>query len=693
MKTLKPARLSLLLLALLSCGGTAPREAQPTRPYPLLPTAVEVAAVAPEPPREDASLLSRRTLFADADRMSPSVSPDGKRLAFIGREGGVQNLFTSDIDAKNEARAITRNSSRGVQSFAWVGAGDELVYFEDTSGAGDVRASVLPTEGGEPVALNPAGSRARLLGTSARRPGEVLLLVNDRDPNRFDVQHFDTRTQQTKLLLKNELGFADFVADEALSVRLAKKNRSDGGFSFVVVGSGEPETWPELASFDLTEAGSSRAVGFDASGRKLLLIDNRGRADTALVSVDLRTKKSQVIAEGKGADISSVLFEPRRGVMAFATVADRREWKGLEKGVSADLATIAQLAEGDIDIISRSDRDDVSIVAVRRPESPTRFFRFFRTGDRRLGLLFSSNRLLETTHLQATSSLWFRARDGLELQAYLTEPPNASSGVRVPLVLWVHGGPWAREAWAMNPYHQLFASRGYAALSVNYRGSRGFGKAFLNAGNREWGGKMQEDLADAVAWAVARGVIDEDRIAIGGVDYGGYAALMGLALTPGLFKCGIDIGGPTDLVALLEDSPPHWAPLLAELNERIGDPTNAADRERLRTTSPFGHTAAFQHPLLVIEGGNDPRPSQATELVATLHARGIGVTHVVFPDEGLSIERPENRIASASVIDAFLAQCLGGRYEPYGRDFRGSSIEVKTGVARIARLTEGLAER
>ncbi len=638
-------------------------------------------------------MLSRRTLFSDADRMSPSVSPDGKRLAFIGREGGAQNLFTSEIDAKNEATAITQNRSRGVQSYAWVGAGDELVYFEDTSGAGDVRAYVVPSRGGYPVALNPAGSRARLLGTSARRPGEVLVLVNDRDPNTFDVHRFDSRTRQTTLLLKNELGFADFLADEQLRVRLAKRSRADGGFSFVVVGSGEPEAWPELASFDLTEAGSSRAVGFDASGTKLFLIDNRGRPDTALVSVDLRTKKRRVIAEGKGADVASVLFDPRQGVMAFATVADRREWKGLDKRVSTDLATIARLAEGDIDVISRSDRDDVWIIAVRRPDSPTRFYRFLRGRDKRLGLLFSSSRLLETTHLEARRSLWFRARDGLELQAYLTEPPNASSSAKVPLVLWVHGGPWARESWAMNPYHQLFVSRGYAVLSLNYRGSRGFGKAFLNAGNREWGGKMQDDLVDAVAWAVARGAVDEDRIAIGGADYGGYAALMGLALTPERFACGVDIGGPTDLVAFLEDSPPHWAPLLAELTERIGDPTNAADRERLRGASPSGNAAAIQRPLLVIEGGNDPRPSQATELVATLQRRGVGVTHVVFPDEGLLIERPENRIASASVIDAFLAQCLGGPYEPYGRDFRGSSIEVKTGAGRIARLTEALRQR
>jgi dipeptidyl aminopeptidase/acylaminoacyl peptidase len=559
----------------------------------------------------------------------------------------------------------------------------------DPTGTGDLRAYAVAADGGEPTPLTPAGSRARILKTSTRRPHEVLLLSNARDARHVDAVEVDVRTTQSKIVQQNDAGFASFVADESLRVRLAEKPDPNGGYTLVRVGPGDANAWAEVATFDVTEAGSSRALAFDATGSKVFLLDNRDRADTALSSLDLRSKKTTIIAEAEGADIASVLFDARMGsVAAIATFADKRVWRALSKSVEKDLATIARVAEGDMDIVSRSHDDKVWLVAFRRPDSPTRFFRYDRGIDKRVELLFSSDRLLETTELYPMKPVELTARDALPLKGLLTLPRARSAGTRVPLVLWVHGGPWTRDRWEFSPYHQLFASRGYATLSINYRGSRGLGKAFLNAGNREWGGKMQDDLSDAVAWAVEQGIADADRIAIGGPDYGGYAALMGLALSPGRFACGIDIGGPTDLVALLEEAPPHRATERAELTFRIGDPSTPAGLELLRARSPVMHAERLKKPLLVIGGGSDSRASQVADLVARAEKAGAPVTHGVFPDEGRVLKKPVNRIALAAAMDIFLAQCLGGPYEPLGTDLEGGSLALKVGADRIHRLAE-----
>jgi dipeptidyl aminopeptidase/acylaminoacyl peptidase len=284
------------------------------------------------------------------------------------------------------------------------------------------------------------------------------------------------------------------------------------------------------------------------------------------------------------------------------------------------------------------------------------------------------------------------ARDGLKLVSYLSLPPGTDAdgdgkpAGPLPLVMLVHGGPWARDQWGYNGTHQWLANRGYAVLSVNFRGSTGFGKKFLNAGNMEWAGKMHLDLLDARTWAIEQKIAREDRVALMGGSYGGYATLVGLAFTPDVFTCGVDIVGPSNLVTLLNTIPPYWTPMIAVFTRRVGDHRTEEGRKFLEARSPLTHADKIRRPLLIGQGANDPRVKQAEsdQIVQAMQAKKIPVTYVLFPDEGHGFARPENRIAFNAVAEGFLAKHLGGRAEPAGDALKASSAELKVDALGLA---------
>jgi len=264
----------------------------------------------------------------------------------------------------------------------------------------------------------------------------------------------------------------------------------------------------------------------------------------------------------------------------------------------------------------------------------------------------------------------------------------------LPLVLFVHGGPWGRDNWGLNSSHQWLASRGYAVLSVNYRGSTGFGKAFINAADGEWAGKMHDDLIDAVRWAIAQRVADPQRIAIMGGSYGGYATLVGLTFTPKQFACGVDIVGPSSLITLLENVPPYWMPMMPLLKTRVGDHTTPEGRKFLLSRSPLSRVDAIERPLLIAQGANDPRVKQqeSDQIVGAMQKKHIPVTYVLYADEGHGFARPANRTSFFAVAEIFLAQCLGGSYQPIGSDFEDSTIQVPAGAEQIYSLSAALPQ-
>jgi dipeptidyl aminopeptidase/acylaminoacyl peptidase len=313
-------------------------------------------------------------------------------------------------------------------------------------------------------------------------------------------------------------------------------------------------------------------------------------------------------------------------------------------------------------VVSRNLDDTIWVVAYLMDNGPVYWYTYDRA-TKQATLLFSNQPALEQYTLAKMQPVSFPARDGMTLHGYLTVPVGVEPK-NLPLVLSVHGGPWGRDVWGYQPHTQHLANRGYAVLQINFRGSTGYGKAFVNAGDHEWAGKMHTDLIDGKQWAIAQGIADPAKVAIMGGSYGGYATLVGLTFTPQEFVCGVDIVGPSNLLTLLATIPPYWAPLKTLFTKRVGDPDT--QEEELKARSPLFLADRITKPLLIAQGANDPRvkQSESDQIVEAMRRNGQPVEYLVFPDEGHGFARPENRLKFSAAAEAFLAQYLGGRVEP-----------------------------
>jgi dipeptidyl aminopeptidase/acylaminoacyl peptidase len=439
-------------------------------------------------------------------------------------------------------------------------------------------------------------------------------------------------------------------------------------------------------------------AGFDKAKQKVYLHDSRGRDTAALFALDIQTKARTLLAEDPRADLGGVLRHPtEHTIQAVSFTYARKRWVVLDPAVQADLDALATVATGDVQVVSRTLDDRVWLVAYAMDTSPTRYYLYNRQ-ERQAHWLFTDRPALEQQPLATMYPVVLSARDGLRLVSYYTLPPGSDSNADgipdqpVPMVLLPHGGPWARDAWGYHPYHQWLANRGYAVLSVNFRSSTGFGKAFINAGDHEWGGKILEDQQDAVQWAMAHGIADPRAVAVMGGSFGGYSTLAGLTMFPDTFACGVAIVGPSNLITLLESIPPYWQPMLELFTSRVGDFRTAEGRALLTKHSPLTYVDHIRSPLLIAQGANDPRVKQAEsdQIVSAMQAKNIPVTYVLYPDEGHGFARPENNLSFAAVAEAFLASRLGGRCEAMGQDFHGASIQVPEGAHLVPGLVEAL---
>ncbi|MGL4619647.1 MAG: alpha/beta hydrolase family protein, partial [Chroococcidiopsis sp.] len=381
-----------------------------------------------------------------------------------------------------------------------------------------------------------------------------------------------------------------------------------------------------------------------------------------------------VIAEDPEYDIDSVIVHPTdRILQAVSFYRDKQEWQILDQSIAADLEAIAQVRSGEYNITSRDLADKTWLVAYITDNGPVYYYTYDRA-TKSSTLLFSNQPKLEELQLATMQPVSYPARDGLTIHGYLTTPVGIPAK-NLPTILLVHGGPWVRDTWGYDPEVQWLANRGYAVLQVNFRGSTGYGKAFLNAGNREWGAKMHDDLIDAVNWLVEQGISDPQKVAIMGGSYGGYAALAGLTFTPEVFAAGVDIVGPSNLITLMQSIPPYWEPMKAMFAHRLGD--LEAEPEFLKSRSPLFYCDRIQKPLLIGQGANDPRVKQAEseQIVAAMRQSNRPVEYLLYADEGHGFARPENRLHFYAKAEEFLAKYLGGRFEPVGDLVGHSGVE------------------
>jgi dipeptidyl aminopeptidase/acylaminoacyl peptidase len=618
-------------------------------------------------------LIPRDVLFGNPERISPHISPDGTRLAWIAPRDGVLNVWVAPVGATgvdwDAAVTVTDDTDRGIRVFAWAKDGRHLLYLQDTGGDENWRLYDVdletPTDTGWVKRdLTPYdGVQARIIATRKSHRDEVLVGINRDNPQLHDVYRLDLKTGDLTKLIENP-GYAGWLADEDMVVRGALAPLPEGGFDLLVRDDAAAD-WRTLLTISADDAPNSDVLSFTGDGKTLVAISSIGVNTGRLVEIDLDPDSSgqdRVLLEDPDADVTGAILHPdTREPQIGLVLKDRAEYHVLDPAVQADYDAIRVLNTGDPILIGRDEADTTWLVAFNDDARSVRYYAFDRT-TRTGSFLFDSRPELARYELARMEPFSFITRDGLTVHGYVTFPPGGGrSGL--PAVLDVHGGPQTRDVWGWNPEAQWFANRGYLCIQVNYRGSTGYGKAFVNAGDREWGARMHDDLIDAVGYVVEQGWADRDRVAIYGGSYGGYAALVGAAFTPDVFRCAVDIVGPSNLQTLLETIPPYWAPVKAQLYKRVGNPET--DQEFLWSRSPLSRARDIRIPLLIAQGANDPRVKQAEseQIVAALADAGIDYEYLLFPDEGHGFAKPENRLKFYAAAERFLAKYLGGRFE------------------------------
>ena len=633
-----------------------------------------LAAAAPSARADLPPLIPRDVLFGNPERTGPQVSPDGKYLAYLRPDDkNVLQVWVRTV-GKDDDRSVTADPKRGIRQYYWAYDGKHLLYQQDTGGDENFHLYATNLESKQTRDLTPfPGVRVQGVDLDKHFPNEVLVGLNKRNKAVFDMHRIKLDSGEEKLDTENPGMAVAFASDAKFRVRGCTVARADGGYD-VKVREPDAKEWKTIKAVTADE--QAGFAGFGADANTAYLTHNAGANAMRLLKMDLATGKEEVVAEDPEYDVSGAMIdEDRRVPLAVSFTKARTVWTVLDDTVRDDFAALAKVRRGDFTVTSKTADDKTWVVAYVTDDGPVTFYLYDR-GAKRATYLFCNNSKLEKVTLAQTEPIEFPAKDGLTVRGYLTRPVGVEAR-NLPTVLLVHGGPWARDTWGYNPMAQWLANRGYAVLQLNYRGSTGYGKKFLNAGNKEWAGTMHQDLLDGVDYFAKQGTIDPKRVAIMGGSYGGYATLVGLTFTPDVFTCGVDIVGPSNIVTLLKTIPPYWAPAKAMFAKRVGDIEK--EEQFLKDRSPLFKADKITKPLLIGQGANDPRVKQAEsdQIVEAMRKNGKEVQYVVYPDEGHGFQRPENRLHFFAVAEQFLAKHLpGGRAEPVG-EVKGHSGQIK----------------
>jgi dipeptidyl aminopeptidase/acylaminoacyl peptidase len=640
-------------------------------------------------------LIPRKLFFGNPDKALAKISPDGENLAYLAPRDGVLNVWVAPRGDLNAARPVTHDTVRGIREYGWAYTNNHLFYIQDKNGDENWRIYLVDLITGDIKDLTPfEGVQARIEETSHIHPHQILISINNRDPQLHDLYRLDIKTGEM-VMVQECLGFLGYLIDHDLRLRGAVRMTPEGGLDLLKpAGPSSNGEWVEWDTTPAEDMLTTNPICFDKEARTIFLRDSRSRNTSALVAQDFESGHKILLAEDPQADAADVIVHPtRKHVQAVAFIYDRKRWQVLDPKIQPDLDYLATVARGDVEITSRSLDDRFWVVVYLVDDSPSRYYLYDRQAGR-AEFLFTNRSQLEGKPLVKMHPAIIKSRDGLDLVAYYSLPYGSDTqrpGIPdrpVPMVFNPHGGPWGRDLWGYNPWHQWLANRGYAVLSVNFRSSTGFGKAFINAGDLEWGGKIMEDQIDAVQWAVEQGIADPDRIAVMGGSFGGYSTLAGLTFYPEVFACGVDIVGPSNIITLLESIPPYWKPMLELFTTRVGDFRTEEGRALLEAHSPLTHVDRICKPLLIAQGAHDPRVKQAEsdQIVQAMQAKDIPVTYVLYTDEGHGFARPENALSFSAITEAFLSRCLGGRYEEIGDDFQGANLEILAGKEAVPGL-------
>lgn len=615
-------------------------------------------------------LIPRKLLFGNPEKAMPRISPDGQQLAYLAPDDdNVLNIWVQSLTGDDkQPRQISAEKKRSLHEFIWRHDNRHLLYTQDVDGDENWHIYQADVVTGVVRDLTPFhGIRADLMAHQASQPDVLLVQMNLEDRTRFDVYRVDLNSGALVLDTTNPNSAMDMTADHDLAVRAIQAYTEDSGV-VIQVRDDAQSPWRDLLSWGPDET-LGHISHFSNDNQSLYVVMSVGSDTASLYKVDIATGERTLIMSDPTYDISSVMVDPQNhSLQAIGIDRERFEWIPVDDSVKEDLDHLKAVGSGSYALSSRSADDRKWILAMHGDTHPAEYYLYDRD-TKTHEFLFTGRPKLANYRLSAMKPIQFTASDGLQLHGYLTLP----TGYRhrnLPTILYVHGGPWVRDQWGYSPSVQWLANRGYAVLQVNFRGSTGYGRNYLNAGDKEWGRRMAQDLIDAKQWVIAEGYANPERVAIYGSSYGGYATLAALTFTPLEFCCGIDIVGPSNLITLLQTLPPYWKPAKMQLNKRLGHIEE--DRAMLEERSPVHFAHRIARPLLIGHGAHDPRvkKSESDQIVAAMRQNNQPVEYLVFKDEGHGFVRPENRLKFFAAMEQFLVQHLGGRAEAPSADER-----------------------
>jgi dipeptidyl aminopeptidase/acylaminoacyl peptidase len=635
---------------------------------------------------QDTPMIPRSALFGNPVKTQARISPDGKYISYIAPKDGVLNVFVGPANNIDAAKAITNDTKRGIRQHFWAFTGNHVLFLQDEGGDENWHLYSVDVANGKQTDLTPfKGIRAEVAGLSWKKPNIVIVGINIREPEWHDLYEVNIATGARKVYEENLEQIGAYTLDLDLNPRLALKTNPEGSEILRRAG----KKWVSLLKYATEDSQTTGIVDIEGDGKTALMTTSVGRDKSALARIDLKSGKTSVIGSSEQADVEAIWLNPKTSApQAYTVNYLKPEITIIDKSVEGDVAKIKKELGESFAVTSRTLDDRKWVVVTDEAQAPAVSYLYDRNAGS-ITKLFDQRPALANAPLVPMQALEIKSRDGLTLVSYLSLPPGSDEngdgrpdyGLLKPLVVNVHGGPWARDAYGFRSEHQWLANRGYAVLSVNFRGSTGLGKGFTNAGNQQWGRKMHDDLLDAVKWAVDEKIADPAKIAIYGGSYGGYAALAGLAFTPDTFACGVDIVGPSNLRTLFAKIPPYWKSFYEELALRVGDPRTEEGKKLLDERSPLFKAGDIKKPLLIGQGANDPRVNRAEsdQIVAAMKAKNLPVIYLLYPDEGHGFARPQNRTSFYAISEAFLSRCIGGRFEDVGKDLEGSSIQILEG--------------
>jgi dipeptidyl aminopeptidase/acylaminoacyl peptidase len=635
-------------------------------------------------------LIPRRTLFDNPTFFGAKISPDGRWISWLAPVDGVLNVWMAPASDVKAGEPVTRTKGRPINWQDWSADGRFLMFLNDETGDENHHLFVVDPLTRAMRDVTPlANVSVQLSLWSPDAPGDVAVGINDRDARWHDYYRIDLASGRRTLIWENTQELLGIRLDWHLRPRHARSNAPDGGSRLWRIEGTTLRPWRDVPYEDMI---TTWAGLFNRSNERVLLMTSMGRETAAFYWQDWATGQETLIAEHPKADCSEVVLHPATyEVDAVAVNAARQEWIHIAPSVAADLALLkTRLAGFEFSVQSQTDDNRRWIVMAHKAEQPVTYYLLDRD-TQSLTELFRARPALAPYRLAAMHTVQAKSRDGLDLVSYLTLPTDIE-GDRppkpLPMVLVVHGGPWSRDSYGYRGDHQWLADRGYAVLSVNYRGSTGFGKAFVAASEKQHAAKMHDDLIDMVEWAIREGIAQREKIAIFGGSYGGLASFIAATFTPEVFCCSVPVVGITNLQTLLESMPPYWAGFAEFMYRSYGDPRTPEGRALLAERSPIHKVDRIKKPMLIFHGANDVRckVAESDTIVAAMQAKNIPVTYVVYPDEGHGFHKPPNRLSYIAIAEAFFARHLGGACEPVGRDFEGSSHEVRAGAEILVEI-------